>query len=78
MLLERPFSERRAALERLLADVGGHPVSLTPQEPTHASAPSAGCDTAEGVIAKQADAPYLPGQAHWACSRCGGGARSTA
>ena len=27
VLLERPFSERRAALERLLADVGGHPVT---------------------------------------------------
>ena len=32
VLLERPFSERRAALERLLADVGGHSLSLTPQE----------------------------------------------
>ncbi len=34
VLLERPFSERRAALERLLADVGGHSLSLTPQERT--------------------------------------------
>jgi len=34
VLLERPFGERRAALARLLADVGDHPVTLTPQETT--------------------------------------------
>ena len=61
VLLERPFSERRAALERLLADVGDHAVSLTPQETT-AERASRWLDTAEGVIAKQADAPYLPGK----------------
>ena len=53
------------------------PSSLTPQELTIERA-ERWLDTAEGVIAKQADAPYLPGQAHRACSRCGGGARSTA
>ena len=42
VLLERPFSERRAALERLLADVGGHPVTLTPQETHGGAARSAG------------------------------------
>ena len=61
VLLERPFSERRAALERLLADVGGHPVTLTPQERT-AEGAQRWLETAEGVIAKQADAPYLPGK----------------
>jgi ATP-dependent DNA ligase len=61
VLLELPFSERRAALERLLADTGGHPVTLTPQERTPEGA-QRWLETAEGVIAKQADAPYLPGK----------------
>jgi ATP-dependent DNA ligase len=61
VLLERPFTERRAALERLLADTGGHPVTLTPQERTREGA-QRWLETAEGVIAKQADAPYLPGK----------------
>ncbi len=61
VLMELPFSERRAALEHLLADVGGHPVSLTPQELTMERA-ERWLDTAEGVIAKQADALYLPGK----------------
>ncbi len=61
VLMELPFSERREALERLLADVGGHPVSLTPQELTMERA-ERWLDTAEGVIAKQADALYLPGK----------------
>ena len=60
-LMQEPFSERRAALERLLADAGGHPVRLTPQERTAAGA-ERWLETAEGVIAKQADAPYLPGK----------------
>jgi ATP-dependent DNA ligase len=61
VLLEQPFTERRAALERLLADTGGHPVTLTPQERTPEGA-QRWLETAEGVIAKQADAPYLPGK----------------
>jgi ATP-dependent DNA ligase len=61
VLLERPFAERRAALERLLADVGGHPVSLTPQEMTRERA-ERWLDTAEGVIAKQTGALYVPGK----------------
>jgi ATP-dependent DNA ligase len=56
-LLERPFAERRAALEAL----AGHDIRLTPltREPS---------DTApwlrdgEGVVAKDAGAPYRPGQ----------------
>jgi ATP-dependent DNA ligase len=61
VLLDLPFSERRAALERLLADPGRHPVTLTPQERTAAGA-RRWLETAEGVIAKQADVPYLPGK----------------
>jgi ATP-dependent DNA ligase len=61
VLMERPFSERRAALERLLVNPGGHPVTLTPQERT-AEGAQRWLATAEGVIAKQADAPYLPGK----------------
>jgi ATP-dependent DNA ligase len=61
VLLEQPFSDRRAALERLLAEVGAHPLTLTPQERT-ADGAQRWLETAEGVIAKQADAPYLPGK----------------
>jgi ATP-dependent DNA ligase len=61
VLMEQPFAERRAVLERLLADVGGHPLTLTPQERT-AEGAQRWLETAEGVIAKQADAPYLPGK----------------
>ena len=50
-LMQEPFSERRAALERLLAEAGGHPVRLTPQERTAAGA-ERWLETAEGVIAK--------------------------
>jgi ATP-dependent DNA ligase len=53
-LLEAPFAERRAALERLA-------VELTP---TVASAEEAEgwLRSAEGVIAKRLDAPYKPGE----------------
>jgi len=61
VLMERPFSERRAALEQLLAKVEGYSVTLTPQERTPEGA-QRWLETAEGVIAKQADAPYLPGK----------------
>jgi ATP-dependent DNA ligase len=62
VLLELPFGDRRAALERLLANAGGaHSVTLTPQERT-AEGARRWLGTAEGVIAKQADAPYLPGK----------------
>ena len=42
VLLERPFSERRAALERLLADVGEHSVSADARRSPRWSAPRAG------------------------------------
>jgi ATP-dependent DNA ligase len=75
VLLELPFAERRAALERLLAgeqldggdglDAGesfrGAPVELMP---TVASVDEARewLEHAEGAIAKQRSAPYLPGE----------------
>jgi ATP-dependent DNA ligase len=62
-LLERPFGERRAALERLLAGDG------FAQAPVELMAMVASIDeargwlaNAEGAIAKQVDAPYLPGE----------------
>jgi ATP-dependent DNA ligase len=61
VLFAQPFSERRAALERLLGDVGGHPLKLTPQETT-AERAARWLETAEGVIAKQLEAPYVPGK----------------
>jgi ATP-dependent DNA ligase len=57
VLLERPFAERRAALEALVAP----PVELTPCVGTAAEA-EVWLRTAEGVIAKQLDAPYRPGE----------------
>jgi ATP-dependent DNA ligase len=62
-LLERPFSERRIALERLL---GGDAFAGTPIElmQTAASAADAAqwLEHAEGAIAKERSAPYLPGE----------------
>jgi ATP-dependent DNA ligase len=62
-LLERPFAERRAALEGLLAGEGfaGAPVELMP---TVASAQDARqwLEHAEGAIAKERSAPYRPGE----------------
>ena len=55
--LERPFSERRAALEELVEA----PVSLTPVVRSEADAePWLG--SSEGVVAKDVTAPYRPGQ----------------
>jgi ATP-dependent DNA ligase len=69
VLLELPFAERRAALERLLAGDGlaagesfdGAPVELIP---TVASAADAQqwLQHAEGAIAKERAAPYRPGE----------------
>ncbi len=56
-LLERPFSERRAALEKLVGD----PVRLAPSVATAAEA-EAWLHSAEGVIAKLVDSPYRPGK----------------
>jgi ATP-dependent DNA ligase len=62
-LLERPLSERRAALEALLAgeEFAGAPVELmetvaTPQEARR------WLERAEGAIAKERSAPYRPGE----------------
>src|SRR5206468_12270683 len=56
-LLALPFSERRTALEKLVAD----PVQLTPSV-REASAAEPWLRDAEGVIAKELDAPYRPGE----------------
>jgi ATP-dependent DNA ligase len=62
-LLEQPFTERRAALEALLAepDFAGAPVELMATADTEAAARE-WLAHAEGAIAKQRDAPYLPGE----------------
>src|SRR5271156_1677966 len=68
-LLELSFAERRAALERLLGDEGlpagesfdGAPVGLMATVDTVAGA-AAWLESAEGAIAKERSAPYLPGQ----------------
>lgn len=62
-LLERSYSERRAALESLLAqDVFREaPVELMPSI-TRPSEAERWLREAEGVIAKERSAPYLPGQ----------------
>jgi ATP-dependent DNA ligase len=64
-LMTAPQSERRARLERLLAGIGS-PVYLTPMTRDRPTAVAwleqfegAGLD---GVIAKPADSPYLPGK----------------
>ena len=62
-LLELPFAERRAALERLLAGkaFGGAPIELmqTVGEP---DAARPWLEHAEGAIAKERFAPYRPGE----------------
>lgn len=60
--LDNPFSERRAALEKLIAgfsDPGS--VELTPLVESASEAEPL-LETGEGVIAKKADSPYLRGQ----------------
>jgi ATP-dependent DNA ligase len=62
-LLERPFSERRAALEKLLANGG---FSAAPVELMEATSDPERARTwlarAEGAIAKERSAPYRPGE----------------
>jgi len=62
-LLERPFAERRAALERLLAGKGfrGAPVELM-QTAAEPEAARRWLEHAEGAIAKERSAPYRPGE----------------
>lgn len=57
VLLERPYGERRAALEALVAP----PVQLTPMVRTAAEAEQ-WLHSAEGVMAKDWDAPYRSGE----------------
>jgi ATP-dependent DNA ligase len=57
VLLELPQSERRARLEALVAA----PVDLTPYT-TDPDAAQEWLQNAEGVVAKQLDAPYRPGE----------------
>jgi ATP-dependent DNA ligase len=56
-LCDRPFSARRSALEALVAD----PIELTPCVWSAADAEE-WLQSAEGVIAKESDAPYRPGE----------------
>jgi ATP-dependent DNA ligase len=56
-LLEEPLTVRRAALEAVAAD----PVELIPSTALLAEA-APWLETAEGVIAKRAEAPYKPGE----------------
>ena len=61
--LDSPLRERRSALERLIESFGGDPgsVELTPlTEATDAAQPW--LEGGEGVIAKELDAPYRPGE----------------
>lgn len=56
-LIDLPFTERRARLERLAGDA----LRVTPLAATAAEAET-WLHTAEGVIAKEAGAPYRPGE----------------
>jgi ATP-dependent DNA ligase len=66
-LLSRPFVDRRKRLESLLARLGGRKktaagsIELTPMERTLAKA-APWLEGGEGVIAKELDAPYRPGE----------------
>jgi ATP-dependent DNA ligase len=57
-LLELPYTERRKRLAKLVSD----PVELTPSTDDADAAGQWLAGTGEGVIAKQADAPYRPGE----------------
>ncbi|MFL5826994.1 MAG: ATP-dependent DNA ligase [Thermoleophilaceae bacterium] len=58
VLMELPYDERRARLEQLVED----PVQLTPMTPDRKGAGQWLTGTSEGVIAKEGDAPYSPGE----------------
>ncbi len=61
VLLERPFSERRELLEALLGDEPAAPLELTVLAGARTDAEQ-WLQRAEGVIAKELGAPYLPGE----------------
>jgi ATP-dependent DNA ligase len=58
VLMDLPYSERRKRLEKVIAD----PVRLTPCVTDTEGAQQWVAGRSEGVIAKQADAPYKPGE----------------
>jgi len=58
VLCALPYEERRERLAAVVAD----PVQLTPMTPDSADAGQWLTGTSEGVIAKQCDAPYRPGE----------------
>jgi ATP-dependent DNA ligase len=58
-LLELPYEERRARLERV---IDGDRVQLTPMTPDGEAAGAWLTGQSEGVVAKEADAPYRPGE----------------
>jgi len=58
VLMELPYDERRARLEQLIEG----PVQLTPMTSDREGAGQWLTGTSEGVIAKQGDAPYSPGE----------------
>jgi ATP-dependent DNA ligase len=60
-LVAKPFGERRAALEKLIGKKGKGSVELTPLTPSPKKA-EPWLDGGEGVIAKQLDARYRPGE----------------
>jgi ATP-dependent DNA ligase len=57
-LLALPYAERRSRLEAVVRD----PVQLTPCTDTRDGAGAWLTGQSEGVVAKEADAPYLPGE----------------
>jgi ATP-dependent DNA ligase len=57
-LLKLPYAERRSRLEAVIAD----PVQLTPCTDDRKGAGSWLTGQSEGVVAKEAGAPYLPGE----------------
>jgi ATP-dependent DNA ligase len=57
-LLELPYTERRERLAAVIAE----PIQLTPVAATAADAEQWLHGDSEGVVAKRADAPYLPGE----------------
>ena len=58
VLCPLPYEERRERLAAVIAD----PVELTPMTPDRDDTGQWLTGSSEGVIAKQADAPYLPGE----------------
>jgi len=57
-VLKLPYAERRSLLEAVVAD----PVQLTPCTDDRKGAGAWLTGQSEGVVAKEADAPYLPGE----------------